>query len=115
VSWSIACSIRSLRSLTVSTICQRQWPSGLSSSWGSRSFLTALTCAARASSTRGGDYRYRAWVSRDVLADGLAAMARDVDYANFKDEVARRDPERAHIYGRVWSVLGDIQECGPYS
>jgi hypothetical protein len=34
--------------------------------------------------TRGGDYRYRAWVSRDALAEGLAAIARDVDYANFR-------------------------------
>jgi hypothetical protein len=65
--------------------------------------------------TRGGDYRYRAWVSRDALAEGLAAIVRDLDYANFKDEVARRDSVRAHIYGEVWGVLGEIQPGGPYS
>jgi hypothetical protein len=75
-------------------------------------FLPTLTDTIE---TRGGDYRYRAWVSRDALAEGLAAIARDLDYANFKDEVARRDPERAHVYSRVWNVLGDIQEGGPYS
>ena len=31
-----------------------------------------------------------------------------------KDEVATVDPERAHVYGRVWSVLGELQEGGPY-
>jgi hypothetical protein len=65
--------------------------------------------------TRRGDYRYRAWISRDALAEGLAAIARDLDYDNFKSEVARRDPHRAHLYGEVWSILGEIQPGGPYS
>lgn len=65
--------------------------------------------------TPGHDYRYRAYVSRDGLAEGLAAIARRLAYANFKSEVASRDPERAHIYGRVWSALGSIQPGGPYS
>src|SRR5690349_16754172 len=65
--------------------------------------------------TRGGDYRYRAWASREALAEGLAAIVRDLDYANFKNEVYSRDSERAHIYGNVWSALGEIQEGGPYS
>src|SRR3954447_630412 len=43
--------------------------------------------------TPGGDYRYRAWVSRDAFADGLAAFARSLDYPNFKDEAGRRDPQ----------------------
>ena len=65
--------------------------------------------------TPGHDYRYRAWVSRDALAEGLAAIARDLDYSNFKSEVGGRDPERAHVYSRVWSALGSIQHGGPYS
>ena len=32
-----------------------------------------------------------------------------------KDEVARRDSSRAHVYSRVWSVLGELQPGGPYS
>ena len=65
--------------------------------------------------TRGGDYRYRAWVSREALAEGLAAIARHLEYPNFKNEVARRDPGRSHVYGEVWSILGEIQPGGPYS
>src|SRR5690348_1844856 len=65
--------------------------------------------------THGGDYRYRAWVSREALAEVMVAIVRDLDYSNFKNEVARRDPERAHLYGEVWSVLGQIQPGGPYS
>ena len=65
--------------------------------------------------TPGHDYRYRAWVSRDNLAEGLAAVAARLAYSNFKSEVGRRDPERAHVYGRVWSALGSIQPGGPYS
>jgi hypothetical protein len=36
------------------------------------------------------DYRYRAWISRDALADGLGAVARDLAYANFKSEARAR-------------------------
>jgi hypothetical protein len=32
--------------------------------------------------TRSGDYRYRAWVAREALAEGLAAIARDLNYSN---------------------------------
>jgi hypothetical protein len=65
--------------------------------------------------TPGHDYRYRAWVSRGALAEGLAAIARDLAYSNFKSEVGRRDPERAHVYSDVWTVLGSIQPGGNYS
>src|SRR4051794_25107346 len=51
--------------------------------------------------TPGSDYRYRAWISRDALADGLATVARELTYSNFKSEVGRRDPERAELYGHV--------------
>jgi hypothetical protein len=64
--------------------------------------------------TPGGDDRYRAWIGRDDLAAGMAEIARNLDYANFKGEVARRDSSRAHVYSRVWSVLGELQPGGPY-
>jgi hypothetical protein len=44
----------------------------------------------------------------------MAEMVRNLVYANFKDEVARRDSSRAHVYGQVWSVLGERQPGGPY-
>jgi hypothetical protein len=65
--------------------------------------------------TRGGDYRYRAWISRGDLTEGLAAIGGDLSYSNFKAEVARVDPERAQAYGRVWGMLGELQPGGPYS
>ena len=64
--------------------------------------------------TPGGDYRYRAWIGRDELAEGMAEIVRNLDWTNFKDEVARRDTSRAHVYGEVWSVLGELQPGGPY-
>jgi hypothetical protein len=64
--------------------------------------------------TPGGDYRYRAWISRHDLAAGMTGIVRNLDYANFKDEVARHYTSRAHVYSRVWSVLGDLQPGGPY-
>jgi hypothetical protein len=65
--------------------------------------------------TPGGDYRYRAWIGRDDLAAGMAEIARTLGYANSKNEVAHRDPERAHTYSHVWGVLGQLQPGGPYS
>lgn len=64
--------------------------------------------------TPGGDYRFRAWIGHSEFASALALMAEEVNYSNFKSEVARVDPERARVYGRVWGVLGELQEGGPY-
>jgi hypothetical protein len=65
--------------------------------------------------TPGGDYRYRAWIDREALAEGLGAIARDLAYPNFKSEVGRHDPERARLYGRVWGTLGSIQPGGGHA
>jgi hypothetical protein len=65
--------------------------------------------------TPGGDYRYRAWITREALAEGMAEIARTLDYSNFKVEVNRRDPQRAHTYSDVWAVLGELQPGGQYS
>jgi hypothetical protein len=65
--------------------------------------------------TPGGDYRYRAWIAREALAEGLGAIGRELAYSNFKSEVGRRDPKRASLYGRVWGTLGSIQPGGPYA
>ena len=67
------------------------------------------------SETPGHDYRYRAWIAREALAEGLAEIARSLAYSNFKSEVARRDAARAHVYADVWRALGEIQPGGPYS
>jgi hypothetical protein len=76
---------------------------------------TYLPALGETVETPGGDYRYRAWIGRDELAAGMAEIARNLDWANFKDEVARRGSSRAHVYGQVWGVLGELQPGGPYS
>ena len=58
----------------------------------------------------GTDYPYRARASADSVAQAMAAFVRDIDYSNFKDEVANRDSyERAHAYGQVWGALYDLE------
>lgn len=64
--------------------------------------------------TTGGDYRFRAWIGRPDFAAGLSSIGLALDYSNFKSEVGRTDHERAMVYGRVWGVLGELQEGGPY-
>lgn len=57
-----------------------------------------------------GDYRYRVYVSRDDWIMAAALLAEEIDYANFKDEVARKQGyDRARTYMRVWSALFDLQ------
>lgn len=57
----------------------------------------------------GTDYAYRARVPVGDLAGVVADLIRDIDYSNFKDEVAsRQGPERAHAYGRVWGALREL-------
>jgi hypothetical protein len=54
----------------------------------------------------GTDYPYRAHVSPKALAEAVARIVKDIDYANFKDSVADlQGPQRAHVYGDVWHAL----------
>jgi len=60
------------------------------------------------------DYRFRTSVPFPVLAAELARQAAAIDYPNFKDAVAARQGyERARRYGRVWSVMHELQETTP--
>jgi hypothetical protein len=61
------------------------------------------------------DYRYRAWVDVDEYADGVAKLAREVTYRNFKTEAALRGwSGRSWVLHDIWDVLGDMQPTGPY-
>jgi len=53
----------------------------------------------------GTDYPYRALISHEHFASGLAEMGNDIDYSNFKSEVASKDMARAHVYSSVWSNM----------
>jgi len=60
--------------------------------------------------TKQSDYRFRATISPEDFAQGLAQIARDIRYDNFKDEVKKvMGQRRAEVYGRVWSLLLELQ------
>ncbi len=62
----------------------------------------------------GSDYPWRAVVERQPLAEAMASIVADIDYGNFKDEVAKTlGKERAHRYGDVWSALYGMHEDLP--
>lgn len=57
------------------------------------------------------DYRFRARAQRSEVASALAKMAMEIDYSNFKDEVAKTQGyHRAEIYSDVWSTLYRLQK-----
>jgi hypothetical protein len=54
------------------------------------------------------DYAYRATVAHADLARALAGLASDIDYDNFKSEVADvQGIDRELVYSRVWKVLNE--------
>lgn len=58
----------------------------------------------------GTDYRYRATVPHENLALAMAAIVRDIDYSNFKSEVAQREgPTREAVYHKVWDALWQLE------
>lgn len=60
--------------------------------------------------TRERDYRWRAVVSRTAWSAALVRLAAEIDYPNFKDEVARRQGrKRADVYHGVWATLLGLQ------
>ena len=68
--------------------------------------------AVIAKTTRGTDYAYRAVVKREVVAQALQDQVMNLNYSNFKDSV--RDDALHRAYSSVWSIMGKLQEGGPY-
>jgi hypothetical protein len=54
------------------------------------------------------DYRFRAHVPAETVADVLAARVLSIDYANFKGTV--RDAGRLQAYQDVWQAMARYQE-----
>jgi len=58
----------------------------------------------------GTDYPWRATVPHADFAAALGRIALDLHYDNFKNEVALwQGKTRANRYGKVWSVLYDME------
>ncbi len=60
--------------------------------------------------TPDADYRFRAFVPKDVVALALYAAVLNIDYPNFKGSIGRRDNDRHAAYMRVWSEMRRTQE-----
>ncbi len=59
----------------------------------------------------GSDYRFRATAPQKDVAAALGQMALNLNYSNFKDEVAKRQGKaRALAYGKVWNALYELQD-----
>jgi len=59
----------------------------------------------------GSDYRFRALVSKQALAEAMKHIVLNIDYDNFKKSVAKKQgSKRAAIYGDVWSTLWALDE-----
>lgn len=61
-------------------------------------------------STPDADYGYRLTVSRGMFAAYLSEQVDALNYPNFKDEVGKKDPKRAHVYMGVWTALRKLRE-----
>jgi hypothetical protein len=56
------------------------------------------------------DYRFRAVADRQAVSTSMAKLAADIDYDNFKNEVAKRQGyQRAAVYSDVWHDLYRLQ------
>lgn len=62
------------------------------------------------------DYRYRAFVDREGLREGMANIADSITYGNFKSQV--ESTKRPSFYKRglhdIWSVMASWQPGGAY-
>jgi hypothetical protein len=56
----------------------------------------------------GSDYRFRAALPEQEVADAISQRLLDVDYSNFKNSV--RDRKRHDAYFDVWGVMHRMQE-----
>lgn len=59
--------------------------------------------------TPNADYAYRIICPRQSWMEVSLRLMTEIDYGNFKNAVSERDPERSHLYHRVWGVLYSIQ------
>lgn len=55
----------------------------------------------------GTDYRYRAAIKMERVAEVMASEVRRISYDNFKDSVKDDDLHTAYL--RVWTVMGTLQ------
>ena len=65
--------------------------------------IEAVFPEAKVDITPRNDYRYRARIAREEVAQAMANMVRDIRYGNFKSTV--KDHVRHEAYMGVWEVM----------
>ena len=65
--------------------------------------------SAQVAENGGSDYRFRAAVPEQEVAEAVRRRVLDIDYPNFKASVP--EPKRHQAYFKVWDVLHGMQEA----
>ena len=55
------------------------------------------------------DYKYRAFIPRDLVEKVIASQVASINYANFKGSISLDDEMRHRAYMRVWSEMYKVQ------
>jgi len=69
-----------------------------------------LGVASKIIKTPKNDYPYRVIVDREEFMRCFDTFLKLVTYSNFKNEVAKTDPQREKLYHQVWALLRQIEE-----
>lgn len=77
--------------------------------------LRRVGAANRIHRTEKADYLYRVFTTIRRWMKWVAILAADIDYPNFKDAIKAKNPERAALYGKVWTTLLDVEKEEPCS
>lgn len=67
---------------------------------------------AKVETTPRNDYRYRARIDRETVAQAIAEAIRAITYGNFKNTV--KDRQRHDAYMDVWEVMFRFQQQNEY-
>lgn len=69
--------------------------------------LEKIFPGAKVTVSRTTDYRFRAVVKRNAVADALRGEVSRITYDNFKDSVTDKKLHSAYL--RVWTAMADLQ------
>lgn len=69
-----------------------------------------LPSLSHISESSDSDYRFRATATKTEVGQAMAQLVENIDYSNFKSEVHKKQGYyRAQLYGKLWSVLYQLQ------
>ncbi len=54
------------------------------------------------------DYKYRAFISKAIVAEKIMLKVTEINYDNFKNSV--KEIERKKVYGNIWAELRNFQK-----